>query len=119
MQFILINHLENILPALLVSLCMLIIFFPMRERISCFVHLWQNLKNNREDNRSCLQSSNMVAYIFAVLVMIPKNRRQVDGPSILDGFTGILICLQKESMVIRLLKHSFESGNPAIKSSSR
>lgn len=117
MQFILINHIENILPAGITLYANYI--FPMRERISCFVHLCQNLKNNREDNRSCLQSSNMVAYIFAVLVMIPKNKRQVDGPSILDDFTGILICLQKESMVIRLLKHSFESGDPAIKSSSR
>ena len=61
----------------------------------------------------------MVACIFVVLVMISKSKRQLDGPSILDDFTGKLTCLQKESMVIRLLKHSFESGDPAVKKSSK
>ena len=61
----------------------------------------------------------MLACIFSVSMIIPKNERQVDGPSILDDFTGALICSQRESMVVRLLEHSLESGEPAVKKSSR
>ena len=52
-------------------------------------------------------------------MMIPKNERQVDGLSILDNFTGALICSQREIMVIMLSKCSFESGNPAVKKLSK
>ena len=52
-------------------------------------------------------------------MIIPKNARRVDGPSILDDFTGALMCLQRESLVVKLLEHSLESGEPAVKKSSR
>ena len=61
----------------------------------------------------------MLAYIFTVLMRIPKNERRVDRSLILDDFTGALICSQRESMVFRLLKYSLESGEPAVKKSSR
>ena len=52
-------------------------------------------------------------------MMIPKNERRVEGPLIFDDFTGALICPQRESMVSRLLEHSSESGDPAVKKLSK
>ena len=53
--------------------------------------------------------------MFVVSIKIPKNERRVEGPSILDGFPGALMYSQSETMVIRLLEHLSEAGDPAIK----
>ena len=117
MQLRSINRLKNILPAGITLHAK--DNFPMRERSCCFVHLWRDLKDNSKDNRSCLRSSDMLACISAVSMMIPKNERRVEGPSIFDDLTGALICSHRESMVFRLLEHSSESGDPAEKKSSK
>ena len=44
--------------------------------------------NNRDDTRSCLWSSVMLAVIVDVSISIPRKVRRVVGPSIFDGFTG-------------------------------
>ena len=112
-----INHLKNILPAGITLHAK--DNFPMSERSCCLVHLWRDLKDNSNDKRSRLRSSDMLACISAVSMMIPKNERRVEGPSIFDDFTGVLIYPQRESMVSRLLEHSSESGDPAVKKSSK
>ena len=38
-----------------------------------------------------------------VSMIIPRNFRRVDEPSILDDFTGASMCSQRESMVVELL----------------
>ena len=53
--------------------------------------------------------------MFVVSMKIPKNERRVEGPSIFDGFPGALIYSQSETVVIRLLEHLSEAGDPAIK----
>ena len=53
--------------------------------------------------------------MFVVSMKIPKNERRVEGPLILDGFPGALICSQSETVIIRLLGHLSEAGDPAIK----
>ena len=42
----------------------------------------------------------MLACISAVSMMIPENEKRVEGPLIFDGFIGVLICSQRESMVL-------------------
>ena len=49
------------------------------------MRLWWDLKDNSKDNRSLLCSSDTLACIFGVSLMIPKNEGQVDGPSIFEG----------------------------------
>ena len=46
----------------------------------------------------------MLASIGIVLICIPRNVRQVVGPSTLDGFIGALILSQNVSMVWRLVE---------------
>ena len=83
------------------------------------MHFRRHLNDNSKDDRSCLRSSDMLACMLLVSMIIPKNYRRVDGPLIFDDFTGGLMCLQKESMVVKLLEQSLESGEPAVKKSSR
>ena len=117
-QLILISRLRNILPA--ETTLHAKDNFPMSEPSCCFVYLQWNLKDNSKDNRSCLHCCDILACIFVVSMMIPKNERQVEGNSIFDGFTGaFIICSQRESMVIRLLEHSSEAGDPAVKKLSK
>ena len=52
-------------------------------------------------------------------MIIPKNERRVEGPSVFDDSTGVLISSQRESMDFRLLEHSSESGYPDVKKSSK
>ena len=108
MQLKSINRLKNILPAAITLHAK--DNFPMSERSCCFVHLWRDLKDNSNDNRSCLRFSDILACISEVSMIIP---------SIFDDFAGALISSQRESMDFRLLEHSSESGNPAVKQSSK
>ena len=48
------------------------------------MYLWWDLKDNSKDSRSLLCSSDMLVCIFGVSLMIPKNVRQVNGPSIFE-----------------------------------
>ena len=73
MQLILINHLRNILPAGITLHAK--DNFPMSERSCCFVHLWQDLNDDSKDNRPCLHSSDILACMFVVSVVIPNNER--------------------------------------------
>ena len=51
--------------------------------------------------RSFLHSFEMLAFMVSVSMIIPRNKRQVEGPSILDDFTGASMRLQRESIAFR------------------
>ena len=69
--------------------------------------------------RSAFLSSEIPATISSVSITIPKNVILVEGPSILEDFTGALMVVQKDSIDCRLSAHSVEPGEPAIKKSLR
>ena len=79
MQLISINCLRNILPAGITLYAK--DNFPMSKRSCCFVYLRQDLKDNSRDNRFFLRSSDILACMFVVSMMIPKNERRVQGPA--------------------------------------
>jgi len=68
--------------------------------------------------RSAFLSSQMPAVISSVSVIIPRNVILVEGPSILEDFTGTLMVVQRGSIDCRLSVYSVEC-EPAVKKSSR
>ena len=69
--------------------------------------------------RSAFLSSEMPAVISSVFITIPKNVILVEGPSILEKFTGALMVVKRDSIDCRLSAHSVEPGKSAIKKSLR
>ena len=69
----------------------------------------------RSVERSSFLSIEMLACIVFVLITMPRNVRQVVGPSTLDVLTGILRCWQSESMAAKLPEHSQDCSAPAVK----
>ena len=65
--------------------------------------------------RSAFLSSEIPAVISSVSITIPKNVILVEGPSILEDFTGALMVVQRDSIDCRLSVHSVEPGEPAVK----
>ena len=64
---------------------------PIRENNQRLVHLEYWRSDCNDEIRSCLRSSEMLAVISEVLISIPRNVRQVVGPSIFEGFTSAFI----------------------------
>ena len=92
---------------------------PINDSNSHLVHLCQACKNCRSWSNDCFLSDVMLASIEIVLIWIPRNVKQVVGPSTLDGFTGALILSQNVNMVWRLLAQMLEFAGPAVRKSSR
>jgi len=69
--------------------------------------------------KSAFLSSEMPAIISSVSITIPKNVILVEGPSILEDFTGALMVVQRDCIDYRSSAHSVEPGEPAVKKSSR
>ena len=69
--------------------------------------------------RSAFLSTEMPAVISSVSITIPRNMILVEGPSILEDFTGALMVVQRDSIDSRLSAHSVEPGEPAVKKLSR
>ena len=61
----------------------------------------------------------MLASIEIVLFWIPRNVKDVMGPSTFNGFIGAFILSHNVSMLWRLLAQAFEFGGPAVRKSSR
>ena len=67
----------------------------------------------------CFLSDVILASMGMVSIGIPRNVRQVVGPSTLDCLIGALILLQNVSMLRRYVEHMFESAGPAVGKLSR
>ena len=69
--------------------------------------------------RSTFLSKEIPAVISSVSITIPKNVILIEGPSILEDFTGALMIVQRDNIDCRLSVHFVEPGEPAVKKSSR
>jgi len=61
----------------------------------------------------------MLASIMVVSSKMPKNVRDVEGPSTLDDFTGALILLHRDSIAVKLFMQLSVLADPAVKKSSK
>ena len=59
----------------------------------------------------------MLAIIVVVFSKMPKNVNDVEGPSTLDDFTGVLILLHWEIITVKLLMQSSVLTGLAVKKS--
>ena len=70
-------------------------------------------------SRACFRFCAMLASIVVVSSEMPKNVRDVEGPSTLDDFSGALILLHRESIAVKLFMQSSVLADLAVKKLSK